>query len=852
MRLADPACAIGYGGADPSRQFHLQAERKQSCRGSLGQHGYRRRNGTRAAVSRKCIMSIKYRLYGGFSVLILVTLGLIFYGAVVFGDIGSVITRMNSIAANNARTLQAEEDLERLRRTTLRYVYDRDEASRQENGEIAAKVLAGLQGAEKSAPREERKKIYRDMQAGLANLEQVTQTLFDAVAQSKTDNAKLVKSAANLGARMDEMIKKFVDNAAPDSDPTIEILVLKLDSQIQQIRVANLRGQLVQNTDMIPLLDETTAKAMATIAALQAKGSEDVRAQVAPVKSAIEDFHATGQGLVGRIHQVHDIFADKVTPQISQLQQSLAGARQELADNFEFTKSYVENAIVSTAFNQKIIGAFTLLMGALIAFLIARSVSNPILALTRGMKELAAGNFGVVLPGLKRKDEVGNIARAVEAFKVKAAENAQREADAKAEQDRQAEAERQAALAKMSDEFQATVGGIVQAAVAGDFSKRVELDGKSGLVLNVGTSINSLCDNVAKALNDLIEMLGALAEGNLSQRITAEYQGDFAELKNNANTAAERIGQIVGQIKQSAREVSDASAEISSSTTDLSQRTEEQAASLEETSASMEEIAATVKKNAENAQQANQSTAKARDVADRSGEVVAKAVAAMAQIEASSGKISDIIGVIDEIARQTNLLALNAAVEAARAGDAGRGFAVVASEVRTLAQRSSQAAKDIKDLITNSNGQVRSGVELVNKAGTALGEIVESIKEVADLVSDIAGASIEQSTGVEEVNRALNQMDTVTQQNSALVEENAATAKTLEHQAKNMDERVSFFRLDAAAANAAGAAAAEAKKAPSAPAKPAAKRPAAAATRGGPVGRIQGALAVAIQEDEEF
>jgi methyl-accepting chemotaxis protein len=226
----------------------------------------------------------------------------------------------------------------------------------------------------------------------------------------------------------------------------------------------------------------------------------------------------------------------------------------------------------------------------------------------------------------------------------------------------------------------------------------------------------------------------------------------------------------------------------------------------------------------------------------------------MAQIEASSGKISDIIGVIDEIARQTNLLALNAAVEAARAGDAGRGFAVVASEVRTLAQRPSQAAKDVKDLITNSNGQVRSGVELVNKAGTALGEIVESIKDVAELVSDIAGASIEQSTGVEEVNRALNQMDTVTQQNSALVEENAATAKTLEHQAKNMDERVSFFRIDAAAAKAAGAAE-EAKKAPfapSAPSKPAAKRPAAAATRGGPVGRIQGALAVAIQYDEEF
>ncbi len=167
----------------------------------------------------------------------------------------------------------------------------------------------------------------------------------------------------------------------------------------------------------------------------------------------------------------------------------------------------------------------------------------------------------------------------------------------------------------------------------------------------------------------------------------------------------------------------------------------------------------------------------------------------MAEIETSAGKISDIIGVIDEIARQTNLLALNAAVEAARAGDAGRGFAVVASEVRTLAQRSSQAAKDIKDLITNSNGLVKEGVALVNQAGVALSEIVESIKSVAGVVSEIANASAEQASGVDEINKALTQMDEVTQQSSALVEENAATAKTLEHQAKAMDERVSFFRL---------------------------------------------------------
>jgi methyl-accepting chemotaxis protein len=210
----------------------------------------------------------------------------------------------------------------------------------------------------------------------------------------------------------------------------------------------------------------------------------------------------------------------------------------------------------------------------------------------------------------------------------------------------------------------------------------------------------------------------------------------------------------------------------------------------------MEEISATVRKNAENAQRAQQSALGTQKVADRGGEVAGKAVQAMARIEESSGKIADIIGVIDEIARQTNLLALNAAVEAARAGEAGRGFAVVATEVRSLAQRSSQAAKDIEHLITNSGSQVKEGVQLVNQAGGALNEIVESIREVAALVSDIATASAEQALGLEEVGKALAQMDEVTQRNSALVEENAATAQTLEQQAKSMDEQVAYFKTE--------------------------------------------------------
>jgi methyl-accepting chemotaxis protein len=770
-------------------------------------------------------MSLKFKLYGGFGVLVILVVGLVLYAMQVFGDIGSSVTRMNLISENSTRTLEIEELLGKLRESALRYSYNRDEPSQKENGETAALVLSALQAAEKATPTEERKKIYRDVQAQLASTQQTTQSLFDLGKQMAQEKGQLTK----FGNGLTEATQALVDKAEASSNQSVALLAAKLKSQMLLLRISSFRAQASLDAAGIATLKDAAAKSLAALAALEHTDSEEIHGQIEPIRKALTDFPATTEIYVKQLQQASDLYANKIGPQISQMQATIAALRGLLQQSFSGVRSSVEGSITSTLFNQKVVGVIAFLFGGLIAFLIGRSISNPIAALTKGMRELADGNFGVVLPGLKRKDEIGNIAKAVEAFKVKAAEKAEAEAQAKAEQDRQAEAERQAAMEKMSNEFEDAVGGIVQSAVAGDFSKRVELKGKTGLVLNIGTAINSLCDNVAKALGDLIEMLSALAEGNLSQRITTQYQGDFAELKNNANTAAERIGQIVTQIKEAAQEVSSASAEISSSTTDLSQRTEEQAASLEETSASMEEIAATVKKNAENAQAANQSTAKARQVANHGGDVVAKAVAAMAQISTSSGKISDIIGVIDEIARQTNLLALNAAVEAARAGDAGRGFAVVASEVRTLAQRSSQAAKDIKDLITNSNGQVQEGVDLVNKAGEALGQIVESIKDVADLVSDIAGASLEQSSGVDEVNRALTQMDEVTQQNSALVEENAATAKTLEHQAKTMDERVSFFRVDTAGVAEAAA-------------------PALASRRSAP--RTQGALA--LQEDTEF
>jgi methyl-accepting chemotaxis protein len=407
--------------------------------------------------------------------------------------------------------------------------------------------------------------------------------------------------------------------------------------------------------------------------------------------------------------------------------------------------------------------------------------------------------------------------------------------------------------------------------IQASYNPIMDLNGKPFKVVKYATDITATVKAsqiLQQAVHQVQEVVASAKANDLTQRIAMDGKtGEIETLCSGVNGLLDAMAAVMLKIRSSVREVANASGEISTSTTDLSQRTEEQAASLEETSASMEQMSATVKKNAENAQQANLSAASTRDVADHGGQVVAKAVDAMARIEESSRKISDITGVIDEIARQTNLLALNAAVEAARAGEAGRGFAVVASEVRSLAQRSSQAAKDIKDLITNSNNQVKDGVDLVNKAGTALTEIVESIKKVAGIVSDIASASAEQAAGIDQVNKALTQMDEVTQQNSALVEENAATAKTLEQQSKAMDEEVSVFRLEDSAAdthigqNRPAAPIAFARKtadAETVPAKTAAvsrsaasgNNSAVAAAKRGPVGRMQAAIATAVKGEE--
>jgi len=477
-----------------------------------------------------------------------------------------------------------------------------------------------------------------------------------------------------------------------------------------------------------------------------------------------------------------------------QPEEKMDGLAEMLDDRLK--QSRVDSARVIEITRWVLIGVC--LFGALLVLALAigtfRSVIRPLLAMTGAMGSLAGGDREVVVPALDRHDEIGGMAKAVEVFKANLIERDRLEREALAAESRErSESEERAKVEQAAAE---EIAQLVKRAAAGDFSKRIDLDSKSGFFHALAGSVNQLVGTIGAAMGQLIVMMAAMANGDLSKRMSGNYQGELLRLKDDANATAEKLAQIVGQTVEGMVSIKASTAEIATGAADLSSRTEKQVASLEEIAASIRQLNSTVQQSAENAGQASQLAKAARTSAEGGGTVAGAAVKAMGEIEQSSQRISDIVGVIDEIAFQTNLLALNAAVEAARAGEAGRGFAVVAGEVRALAQRSSHASKEIKALITSSDSQVKQGVELVNKAGATLGEIVTSITRVSDIVAEIAAANKEQSESVGEVQEAIGHIEQATQQNAALVEETTAALGSTDNQLQNVTDVISFFQCE--------------------------------------------------------
>ena len=505
----------------------------------------------------------------------------------------------------------------------------------------------------------------------------------------------------------------------------------------QKVVFQNLAGrmrELVRHPEVKPLLERTIATAAefhTVVGDVQARAAVDA----ASFDQAMELVrNGKNAKVYAEFRQANDKMKERQRALLTEVREADAAAQ-----------SSVKPALLMG-------GGVALILAVTFWLLSVRTIAAPVTAMTKAMNQIAVGDYDTVIPATDRRDEIGEMAKAVEVFKQGGLDRVRLEQ----------EAEEQRGL---TDEERAR-NEKIRAASAKEQALVVAAIGRG---------------------------LEALAKGTLTFRISDTFPGEYKKLQDDFNAAMETLQETMKTITGATHGIRSGTGEVSQAADDLSKRTEQQAASLEETAAALDQITATVRKTADGANHARDAVTTAKADAERSGEVVNGAVHAMAEIEKSAKQISSIIGVIDEIAFQTNLLALNAGVEAARAGEAGKGFAVVASEVRALAQRSAEAAKEIKALIQASSTQVASGVDLVGQAGQALARIVGQVAEINSVVMEIAASAKEQATGLAEVNTAVNQMDQVTQQNAAMVEQSTAASHSLAQEAEELGRLVSRF-----------------------------------------------------------
>jgi len=566
-----------------------------------------------------------------------------------------------------------------------------------------------------------------------------------------------------------------------------------MDLRVDIIAVSRMTYQLAAEParakDFRAETDKRSTEMLARLPKIASTADATEQQQLATIRTALDSYFTVIRAMVDTAEK------NATDPAaIGAALKKALDAQKVVTDTVKVYSTYSGNALAAARANALASSSMAMLVAAIsaIAFIVIggaistivarRGIVGPIRSLTQAMSRLAQGEMDAISVDTTRKDEIGEMAGAVEVFRNNAL--AMRELKAQ-----------EAVLHERSSDLQSSISTVVAAAVAGNFSSRINKDYQNQDLNRFAAGVNELVSSVDKAITEMRRVIAALADCDLTQSMSGQFQGAFAELQANVNQTMVQLRGTMNNIRGSAGTINNNSAELSSAANDLSKRTEQQAAALEETAAALDEITATVRAASARATEARDMVHETKQSAAKSGQIVRSAVTAMSRIEDSSTKISQIIGVIDEIAFQTNLLALNAGVEAARAGEAGRGFAVVAQEVRELAQRSANAAKEIKTLISASASEVEGGVSLVRSTGDALLEIEGLVNRVNEHVESIATAAREQATALAEINSSVNHMDQMTQQNAAMVEETTAASENLAEESRQLETVLQAFKL---------------------------------------------------------
>jgi methyl-accepting chemotaxis protein len=698
-------------------------------------------------------LTIKSRLYFGFAAIVLFGLALSVFSGWQFMGVESDVATMGALSNGAVRAREISEHIQAVRRALLQYMHDGDQAAFKESADRGAKAMELLkQAAAAAAGRPDRLAAYQGLQKSVEQLAAKRDALGKAVARKEAGREALFAGGDEFTAAS----QKLVQAARDTGDPGMTRGAANVETAVLSTRIASWQFLATEDPKGVDAFNANAQKAWREMAGLEQMDLPvEVGALVAPVQAALTNYIAAFEKTSTSLFKAEDLYAKEVAPLASAISETVDAVTAAQKEELEADETRTGETIAGTITVQEIVATLTVLLGGLAAFLIARGISGPLLKMGGAMKELASGNLEVTIPAQDKRDEIGEMAKAVLVFQEAAVENARLEREA-AEHRAQAEGDR----------------------ARNEQAQREAIEHERAVV---ASSIGSA--------------LSKLAAKDLTYRMPTDIPDAYRKLQADFNAAIAQLEEAMRSVTGSAHAIHSGTQEISTASDDLSRRTEQQAASLEETAAALDEITATVKKSAEGAKHARQVVAAADEDAKKSAIVVREAVAAMDAIAKSAQQISQIIGVIDEIAFQTNLLALNAGVEAARAGDAGRGFAVVASEVRALAQRSAEAAKEIKGLISTSTTQVDHGVKLVAETGQSLERIMAQVTEINDVVGAIAAGAQEQATGLQQVNTAINQMDQATQQNATMVEESTAASHSLSQETNQLSGLVGQFQV---------------------------------------------------------